>query len=492
MMKLTKVSNTVIHVEFDTQEQRNVLVKELSYKIPGAEHTAAFKSKKWGGMKCFITDRNNIKIGFAKHLFPKHSLVYDKTYADLGFEDIMLFNGNPNIERRQYQLDAINTIFRETIGIINCVMGSGKTLIAAGVCSYHLSSNTSNKVLFVVYDKNILKQSVKNFLSYGFNVTQFGDSIKDLSGDIVVATVQSLNRLKNPKEVLKHVTFTIMDEAHHSKAKSSRTIISKLSNCKYFIGLTATPHTKRTLDTAELTSVCGPIIFEYGFEDGIKDGRVAPVKAFFLDVKQNLEIKERVIGRKNYKYVWDTVIQDNPFRNNLIAEILNNCVSLLDTPNLVLVDRIEHGISLCAAMKSKPSLIATTMYGEDDISMRDLKKKQLMTDNINTLISTVVKEGIDFKISPVIAVNASGRKSFVSLIQFLGRITRPNEKFNTFRCYIDIINHEHSFVLNHSQERMITCKAFGINVHVVHSINELMIEIIKHYKECMATNVSDI
>ena len=491
-MKATKISNTVVQLDFDDDAQRKAIVKHLSYKIPGAEHTAAFKAKKWGGTKCFLTQANRMKLGFFKALFPRHSFVYDKNFNDLGFELIDMYRNNTYIERRDYQLKAINTIFREKIGIINCIMGSGKTLIAAGVCSYHLSQNKNNKVLFVVYDKNILKQSIKNFTNYGFKVSQFGDGVKRLDGDIVVATIQSLNTLKNPKEALKYVSFTIMDEAHHSKAKSSRTIITKLVNCKYFIGLTATPHTKRTLETAELTSICGPIIFEYGFEDGIRDGRVAPVKAFFLDVAPNLDIKEKVIGRKNYKYVWDTIIQDNPFRNALISDILSHCVSLLDTPTLTLVDRVDHGTTLCAAMNAKPNLKAITMYGEDDISMRNIKKKQLMDDNINALISTVVREGIDFAVSPVIAMNASGRKSFISLIQFLGRITRPNEKFKGFRAYVDIINREHPFVLNHSKERIETCKAFGVEVVVVSSLNELMIEIIKYYKECMSANVDKV
>ena len=481
-MRAIEINNTTLEIIFDSKEQRDSFVKLVSYKIPGSEYNPAKLAGKWGGTKCFLTDRNRIKKGLWKALFPTHSLVYDKNFSDIGFDDMILYVNDPNIERRQYQLDAINTIMREQIGIINCIMGSGKTLIAAGCMYYHLSLNKNNKILFVVYDKNILQQSMKAFSKFGLKVSQFGSGVKDLSGDVVVATIQSLNKLQNPKEALKHVTFTILDEAHHGQAKSSRTMISKLANCKYFIGLTATPHTKRSLETAELTSICGPIIYEYGFTRGIEDGRIAPVKAFFLDTKVNLDIKEKVIGRKNYKYIWDTVIQDNALRNGLITDILSHCVSLLNAPCLTLVDRIDHGIALSAAMRLKPNLKAVTMYGEDDVSMRDIKKSQLMADDINVLISTVIREGTDFAISPVIAMNASGRKSFINTIQFLGRITRKNTEFSNFRCYIDIINHEHPFIFNHSKERMETCKAFGIDVVICSSINELMIEVIKYYK----------
>ncbi len=485
-LKATKVNNTTIQLEFDNNEQRQSIAKQLSYDIPGAKFSVAYKLKKWGGKKCFLTQADRIKLGFFKTLFPSHSIVCDKDFHDVGFELIELYANNRTYERRQYQLDAINTIFREKIGIINCIMGSGKTMIAAGVCSYHLSLNSKNKVLFIVYDKNILQQSVKNFTNYGFKVSQFGDNVKDLSGDIVVATIQSLNNIEKPKEVLKNVSFCFLDEAHHGKSKTSRKMIAKLPNCQYFIGLTATPHIKKSLETAELTSICGPVIFEYGFTEAIRDNRIAPVKAFFLDLPINYDLKEEFFGRKNYKLIWDSLIKDNIERNDNIALILKYCVELLETPNLVLVDRIEHGAELYNSIKKFPNLTATTMYGCDDILMRTFKKNALQADTTNVLISTVVSEGIDFKVSPVVAINASGRKSFIKLIQFLGRITRPNEKFKTFRCYIDFVDKEHGFLLRHSKERIEVCKEFGIDVQVCSSVKELMIEVIKHYKECIS------
>ena len=482
-MKAKKISNTTIEIEFDSDAQREALANELSYNVPGAENTVAYKTKKWGGKKCFLTPANRIKLGMFKSIFPSHSLVCDKDFSDIGFDDILMFRTNETLDRREYQLRAMNTILKEKIGVCAAIMGAGKTLISAGVCSYHLSLDNRNKVLFIVYDRNILTQTITNFTNYGFNVSQFGDSIKDLSGDIVVATIQSLNNIQKPKEVLKYITFVIMDEAHHSKAKSSRSIITKIPNCNYFIGLTATPYREKTLETAELTSVCGPIIFEYGFAEAIKDLRVAPVKAFFLKSDIDYDIKEEIFDRKNYKLIWDKGIKENTKRNDTIAQILHYCIELLDTPNLVLVDRIEHGIELCNSMRKMPNITATTMYGEDDIITRELKKKALGADTINVLLSTVIKEGIDFKLSPVVAVNASGRKSFISLIQFLGRITRPNKKFKTFRAYIDFIDSTHPYLMAHSKKRMEACKEFGIDVIVCNSVKELIVEIIKHYKE---------
>lgn len=483
-MKVEKKSNTRVQFTFDSDEQRAKLAKAVSYKVPGHQHSAAFKTKLWDGTKCFLTATNTLSIGLFKSLFMEHALVYDSGHVPLTFDDIPLYFSLPHLERRQYQLDAINAIFTHQRGIINSVMGSGKTLISAASCSYHLSLDPKHKVLFICYDRNILDQTVKTFKNYGFRVSQFGDGTKDLTGDIVVATIQSLAKIQKPSIVLKNISFVITDESHHAKAKSSKAVITKLINCKYFIGLTATPHMPKTLDLAELMAVIGPVIFDYGFKQGVEDQKITPVKAFFLDGPVDLDVKGQVFDRKNYKFIWDTAIQYNEYRNDTLSSIISSLVDVLDTSNLVLVDRVEHGTALIKQFASHKNINSVAMYGGDDIVMRDAKKARLMTESINTLVSTVVTEGVDFKISPVVAVNASGRKSFIKLIQFLGRVTRPNEKFKKFRVLVDTIDNYHPSLRAHSHERIKACENFGLEVVTCKSVQELLVAIVKYYKEC--------
>ena len=99
------------------------------------------------------------------------------------------------------------------------------------------------------------------------------------------------------------------------------------------------------------------------------------------------------------------------------------------------------------------------------------------------LITTVVKEGVDFPISPVIAINASGKKSFVTVVQFLGRIVRRNEEFGSFRCYLDFIDTAHPMLLKHSEERVQHCRDTGSDVVVCESIADVVREIVKHYNQ---------
>lgn len=484
-MEIVKKSNTKVQFIFDSEEQRNIVIKATSYKVPGHEHSAAFQTGLWNGTKMFLTATNTLSMGLFKSLFMEHALVFNSEHVPLVFDDIPLYKQCPELDRRQYQLDAINAVFQHRFGLLNAVMGSGKSLISAAVISYHLNQNVNNKVLVVCYDTNILEQLYATYKTFNcFSVSKFGNGIKDLSGQVVVATIQSLSNILKPSIVLKNISFVIVDEAHHGKAKTSKSVITKLINCKYFIGLTATPHPPKSLALAELTSVLGPIIYDYKYAEATNDNKIVPVKAFFLDGPIDYDVKNVVFERKSYKLVWDAAIQYNKFRNATIGTILNSLVDVLDTSNIVLVDRVEHGTSLTTSLAQHNKLNSIAMFGDDDILMRNIKKNKLMSENINTLVSSVISEGVDFKISPVVAVNASGRKGFIQLIQFLGRITRPNKKFKSFRVLIDFVDRYNPLLLHHSQERMKACENFGLTVVVCKSVQELLIEIVRYYNSC--------
>ena len=106
-----------------------------------------------------------------------------------------------------------------------------------------------------------------------------------------------------------------------------------------------------------------------------------------------------------------------------------------------------------------------------------------MVDDINILVSSVLQEGVDLKVSPVIAVNASGRKNFINMIQFLGRIVRGNEKFGDFRIYLDFIDTAHPMIKKHSLERVQNCRDTGSDVIICDTIPDVLKEILTHYKQ---------
>ena len=486
-MRASPFDNYWVQLEFASEKERALLEKAVSYTVPGSSFNPSYNAGFWNGTKSFLTQGNKLPLGLWKSIFPENNLVFDVGFKDLTYNEIPLYRDNESYEQRDYQLEAINTILRHKRMIVAAVVGSGKTLIAAATISYLLEKDSKNKVLFVCYDKNILSQSIRNFKKYGLSVTQYGDGVKDLTGDIVVATVQSLSRLEKPRKILSPFTVCFVDESHHSKSKTSKAVLTKLENCQYYIGLTGTPHKQKSLALAELMCVLGPVMFRYGFERAVNDKNIAPVKCIFYKLPYDEEVKGHVIDRKNYKHIWDKAIKESKTRNGAVSSILSHVISLLDTPAIVMVDRVEHGNLIADHMRTKTGIKLLEMYGQDSVIVRDMKKESLMTDDINVLVSSVLQEGVDLRVSPVIAVNGSGRKNFINMIQFLGRIVRSNSKFGDFRVYLDFIDTDHPMIKKHSLERVQNCRDTGSNVVICDTIQDVLKEIVSHYKQSNKT-----
>jgi superfamily II DNA or RNA helicase len=488
-MRATIYDHYWMQLDFVDDKERELLNKSVSYEIPGAIFTSSYKLGLSDGTKSYLTAANKLPIGIFKSLFPEHSLVYDTKFTDITFDDIPLYVNNSSYERRDYQLEAINNVLKHKRGLVNSVVGSGKSLIAAATISYLLSKKPKTKVLFIVYDKNILSQTLNNFKKYGFTqVTQYGDSVKNLSGDIIVGTIQSLSRIQNPKKVLADITCCFVDESHHTKSRTSKEIIKKLYSCNFFIGLTGTVPKDKSLARAEIMALLGPVIFKFDMSKGVEQNNIAPVKCIFYKLPYNEEVKSQVIDRKNYKHIWDKAICESKQRNKAITDILKYTIALLETPGIVLVDRVLHGNELANNLLSNSQIKLCQMYGADNVVVRELKKEALMKDNINVIISSVLGEGVDLRISPVIAINAAGRKNFIQQIQFLGRIVRSNEKFGDFRVSYDIYDTAHPMLRKHSEERLQNCKDTGSEVVICETIQEVLKETVKYFIFCKNKN----
>jgi len=278
-----------------------------------------------------------------------------------------------------------------------------------------------------------------------------------------------------------------VDEGHHGKSKTSRQILTKLSGCHYYIGLTATPPKEKTLELAELVSIIGPVLFDYGLETAIKNGNVAPIKCFFLKTPESFHVKELVFNRRNYQVIWNNGVRDNEKRNKAIADICRHLHDLIGVSTLINVDRVEHGSSIQYEL-FKSKLSSVEMYGDDIVTIRNAKIQRLMQNSVNILLTSVVREGVDLPIAPPLAINASGKSKFIGVVQFLGRSVRKNEKFGSFRALVDFYDTCHPLLQKHSEDRMSACRDEGLEVIVVDSVSDLLQQVVTYYNQCMSTS----
>jgi superfamily II DNA or RNA helicase len=154
------------------------------------------------------------------------------------------------IRARGYQQRVIDEIlgkFDEGIQafLLEMATGLGKTYSSALICRAIADriEQPSIRILFVAHRLEILKQSVtayRNVLGIGkYSYSICNDGSPPLDTDIVFASVDTLYSRVAELES-KHFDIVVVDEAHHSAAKTFATILDHFEPA-FLLGLTATP-----------------------------------------------------------------------------------------------------------------------------------------------------------------------------------------------------------------------------------------------------------
>ncbi len=151
---------------------------------------------------------------------------------------------DPNkIKPFQYQMDALQSAFREAVGTIVMPTGSGKTILGTMVIKAFWNRNREQnmddiKTLVITPQITILTQWIDTFKRAGTEATAWYGEEKKLS-DFTVTTYQSASA--HP-EILKQFNSVIFDEVHHLYAPEYSVLLDEeyLSGKYFVIGLTAT------------------------------------------------------------------------------------------------------------------------------------------------------------------------------------------------------------------------------------------------------------
>lgn len=155
-------------------------------------------------------------------------------------------------------------------GLVVMATGLGKTWLAA----FDTARPGIRRVLFVAHREEILKRSRDVFRKVrpGGRLTLFVGGEQDPSGDVVFASIQSLERNLDrfhPGEF----DYIVVDEFHHAAAPTYRKVIGHFTP-QFLLGLTATPD--RT-DATDLLSLCADnLVFECGLVEGLNQGLLSP------------------------------------------------------------------------------------------------------------------------------------------------------------------------------------------------------------------------
>lgn len=357
---------------------------------------------------------------------------------------------HPDIQPRHYQQEAWQHLTNSGRGVAILPTGTGKTLL----CAMLASSYGKNKILVTTPNKRLLHQNrseMANFL--GKSVGILGDSEKDLSHNVLVATIQSLvSRVSNnDKDVinwLKDCSVWICDECHGAAADSYRDLSKTLENCSIRFGVTATWLRE---DGCELImeGVLGNVLYEYTYDEAFNDGYLTPIRVWMKPVFY--EQARRLPRKPQYTTYYSDNIVNNTNRN---LQICLDASSLIDagmTPLLVLVTRKEHGKILANMLGCE------FVNGEDTTKKVDKILAEFMEGKFPVLVaSNILNVGVNLKQLRA-AINAAAGDSRIDALQKPGRGLRLHASKTHFD-YIDYFDREPNFFEGHANNRSFTYK----------------------------------
>lgn len=332
------------------------------------------------------------------------------------------------------QIKAAESAMKHKRGIISSPTGTGKSLMIA-LTIERLQCRT-----LIVTPSVELKKQLSKVMSDLFGKIRVGKN-----KDIYIENVQALN----PKKIQEGYDAIIIDEFHHSGAKTYR-ILNKYAwqNIYYRFGFTATPYRNNDNEKILLESVLSDIIYSISIKSAINLGYIVPVEAYYFDVEK----------QASNAYTWSQVYSELVVNNNLRNEMISGLLYHLrhhNIPTLCLVKEIAHGE------------ILNNLTGIPFANGKDENTRKYIFEfnagRIKCLIGTtgIIGEGIDTKPAEYIVVAGLG-KAKSAFIQQIGRGVRKHPGKES--CKIILFkDSSHRFTLRHfNAQKKILLEEFRI------------------------------
>jgi superfamily II DNA or RNA helicase len=307
------------------------------------------------------------------------------------------------------QRDAALAALWQERGIIVGPTGVGKSAIIAEICdAFRLPA-------LIVVPSLELKAQTTTGLREVFGYDRVGPLHNGQPERLI--TVENVDAL-DPKCEMKGIDVVIIDEFHHSGAKTYRVLNRKAwSGVYYKLGLTATPFRSRDDERLLLESVLSQVIYRIEYTTAVAKGYIVPLEAYYVDLP---EIDLKCSG-KNWQGVYKELVVNRADRNAIIAKIASN-LYYAGKSTLVLTKEIKHGEKLCDLI-SLVGPMPEFVKGENDDNRSVIKRFSRGDDPLLVGTSGIIGEGVDTKAAEYVVL-AGGGKSKNAFMQQCGRVFR--------------------------------------------------------------------
>ena len=416
---------------------RRKLTNELSYMLPYAYHTPAYKLGRWDGKVKFCDVGARTYINLLDRLLPivqdsgydvelvdnrvDQSFRFEKvdanTFADKTWPAGHKHEGEPII-LRDYQVEIVNMFLENTQGIQEISTGAGKTLVTAVLSKL---IEPYGRSIVVVPSKQLVEQTEDDYKNLGLDVGVLYGDRKEYTKTHTICTWQSLEALNKKSknydpdislmDFIEGVSCIIVDEVHGAKADVLKKLMTReFANIPLRWGLTGTIPLDEAEKIALILSI-GDIIHEVTAKELQDQGVLSNLHV------EVMQLKDPVMKFQNYQAELKWLVSDK----KRMTYVANHIIEQAKTGNtLVLVQHIKAG-ELLQSMIPDSVFIHGTMKTKD----RKTEYDEVRTSEGKIIIATygVAAVGIDVpRIFNLYLIEPG--KSFIRVIQSIGRSIR--------------------------------------------------------------------
>lgn len=399
----------------------------------------------------------------------EHQELYHISATTLGLAPSFMFR--EGIKLRDYQQDSVHKWQQAGCqGIIVAPCGAGKTMMGLGAMQI-----CDQKTIVLVHTSDLASQWKDRIAEQltteegsscvptgdDIKVTMYGNGKKDDTGDIVIASFQTLARMRFDEllEFGKQFGLCIVDEAHHVPANTFSAVMFGMP-AKARLALTATPDRPDGLGDIMYWHF-GRAVKHIQTSDLIEQGKVlAPVvrmTATYWKPKKETEWVKMI----------NEVCADEQ-RNNQILDLVEKSVTM-GRQVLVLSDRVQHCIDMAEKTASR-QIFSATLVGKMTKKQREEVLKLADERKIKALFATTVAdEGLDLPGLDTLIL-ATPTNSMGRIQQRIGRIMRRHEHKKD-PVVIDLVDATKKSYFT-SKKRMKFYKTLGLTVMSITEVEQ--------------------
>ena len=481
---IEKRNEVYLTVDCDPNIQREIS-EFFTFYVPGYKFMPAFRNRMWDG-KIRLFSQKTKEIYFGLYPYIK-AFAEERGYHIVCGKDVDIDNKvdkevvkkfsnslGQKFEARDYQIDAIYHSLKFNRTLLLSPTASGKSFIIYALIRYYshlIKEEKNNRCLLIVPTTSLVEQMYSDFESYGWNVKKnchrlYSGYSNQTDKKVLISTWQSLYKL--PKIYFEQFGVVFGDEAHLFKSKSLTEIMTKLTDCKYRIGLTGTldgAHTHKLV----LEGLFGAVNKVTSTKKLMDKKQLSDLVVRCLILKHT-EANSKMVASGKYQDEIDYLV-GNKSRQNFIRNLTLN----LKGNTLVLFQLVEkHGKGLYEIIRERTKQGREVFYVHGGVDTDEREKVREITEKADNAIIVAsygtFSTGINIRNLHNI-IFASPSKSRIRNLQSIGRGLRlgDNKVNATLYDIADDLTYKskENFTLKHFQERIniYTEEEFDYEIH---------------------------